>query len=736
MKTTHYTPLLVPFFKHAVFTCLLFTFYFTLFTPSVSAATQNASSAYLHSGSTLNNGLVGLWTLDGKDVVSGKVKDRSGQGNDGSPSGIATSTFYSSGKLGQAFNFDGSNDYIDLGSPSALNISGSFTMSAWVRTNTVSAYQAVYNQMSTANNLGEFQFRISDTGKLQFFRRDSQGATSVLLAAGVTALSTGTWYHLVGTYDGTTYTVYINSVSDVSTTGSASNYTASAGAKTTIGAAEAAAYPFNGIIDDVRVYNRALTAAEVKQLYQLGGGQSNASSAYLHSGSTLTNGLIGLWTFDGKDISNGTALDKSGQGNTMKFSNIATSTFYKTGKLGQGISFDGSDDYATSTITSNSNNALTQALWLYIRKLPSESPATFQGLFQKYPTDSWNLFFRASPAQLEWKLQFASGTGNSSTRGHVAESALTKNAWNHIVATYDGTTDTEVIYINGVQQATASLGLGALSATENNMNFGTNVTMTGSFLDGIEDDIRVYNRALTAAEVKQLYQLGGGQTNASSGILTNGSSLTSGLVGLWTFDGKDVVSGKVKDRSGNGYDGSPSGIATSTFYSTGKLGQAGNFDGTNDLVKIADTAGLQKTTITFTAWIFPTSSGAVSMIGRDHTEGGSAFKFYLNSSVPTFDTWNSSGTLASVAWGSTVPLNQWSFISASTDGSTMSISVNGGTAVTATGNTISYSGSYGYAIGANRATPTDFFSGRIDDLRIYNRVLTAAEIKQLYLMGR
>ena len=81
---------------------------------------------------TNNLGLVGHWTFDGKNVVNGVALDSSGNGNNGNLINIATSTFYSYGKIGQGFNFDGTNDYINLGNNVSLAPSGAITIVGWI----------------------------------------------------------------------------------------------------------------------------------------------------------------------------------------------------------------------------------------------------------------------------------------------------------------------------------------------------------------------------------------------------------------------------------------------------------------------------------------------------------------------------------------------------------------------------------------------------------------------------
>src|SRR3989338_2123353 len=91
-------------------------------------------------------------------------------------------------------------------------------------------------------------------------------------------------------------------------------------------------------------------------------GYNTASASFTISRPPTNNiGLVGHWTFDGKNVVNGVALDSSGNGNNANLINIATSTFYSIGKIGQGFNFDGTNDYASTTRINN--NEVTVAGW-------------------------------------------------------------------------------------------------------------------------------------------------------------------------------------------------------------------------------------------------------------------------------------------------------------------------------------------------------------------------------------
>ena len=84
----------------------------------------------------------------------------------------------------------------------------------------------------------------------------------------------------------------------------------------------------------------------------------------------LTDGLVGYWSFDGPDMSQSTnnvwALDRSGQGNNGVLKNTATSSVRKVGKIGQGLSFDGVNDYVSTGNIAFTNDIITVSTWINI----------------------------------------------------------------------------------------------------------------------------------------------------------------------------------------------------------------------------------------------------------------------------------------------------------------------------------------------------------------------------------
>lgn len=448
-----------------------------------------------------NSGLISYWPMnEGRGTVVG---DSSGQLNTGTLSGAT----WVNGKRGGALSFSGSSSNMLSTNlyPTATSVS-SVTLSAWIKTSTASGKKIVgfeSNQSGTASVSYDRHLYVNTNGKVVMGVYDS----AVRLAVSTTSVNTNQWVFVTGTFDLTTKAlkIYINGVleNQITTPGAPQNYNG----YLRIGSYKLTAWTlgsdgyFPGSIDDVRVYNRALTAVEVQNLYT----QSSAVMGTSYE-NRLTNGLVGFWTMDGKDISGATVADKSGQGNNGTISGATPAI----GKVGQGLKFDGVDDLVdTGSATSLDNlGPLTFSLWTN-HKGYGESGLGY--MLSKNGDFASGFVFgnRVTNSNVEF------GVSYSTTDLFVqAVDVLTSshfNTWNHWVVTWDGTTESDNVHIykNGVDVTTNRTdGVGSRqSDASNNLLIGNNAGMSRTF-DGKLDEVRVYNRALSADEVKQLYRMG------------------------------------------------------------------------------------------------------------------------------------------------------------------------------------------------------------------------------------
>ncbi len=467
--------------------------------------------------SRIASGLVGWWSFDGKDMTSGVAQDRSGQGNNGNLSSIATSTFYKVGKIGQAARFDGVDDCVDAGSPSALNITGALTLSVWVRPNSSALNRGVVTKATVGGSSASDQYRIYDSGSNKFSLALENAAlgSNLVVQTASNAVPNNTWSHIVGVYDGVdTAKIYLNGALVNTTTIAGYGALNSSGKNFEIGNSHGSnkcnGSVFDGSIDDVRVYNRALTATEVASLYQSGGGTAQNVSTNMNG--RLTSGLVGYWSFDGKDMPSGRLNDVSGNGNTGNVLNIATSTFYAPGQIGQAGNFDGVNDVAKFTQTSGlpvftTANAGSVAFWV---KGSSGDSQTIWGESNSAGSPIYSLVkdntICTGHATGKICAQIRNDAGSSRLL-QASSATVFDNKWHHVVWTDNA--GAGILYVDGVRDTntftyTPSGSLTSVTDCVGALCRGTNA----SFYNGSVDDVRAYNRVLSATEVTTLYNMG------------------------------------------------------------------------------------------------------------------------------------------------------------------------------------------------------------------------------------
>ena len=210
-----------------------------------------------------------------------------------------------------ALNFDSaSGDYIDCGNDSSLEITGNFTISAWVNITSSGYYPRLLGKSNTSNNrcnygIGFYQNKPAVIG-------NSNGTW--IAHYNSTALSTGVWHHIVGVYNGTNFLLYANGSLD--TTNSASGFNVATAASETSGqhlyiaASTSNAFNFNGSISNASIWNAALTSSQVTELYSEGVPQNLLN----HSAASS---LVSWWQLGSNSSfnTNWTVLDEKGSNN-------------------------------------------------------------------------------------------------------------------------------------------------------------------------------------------------------------------------------------------------------------------------------------------------------------------------------------------------------------------------------------------------------------------------------------
>jgi PKD repeat protein len=228
------------------------------------------------------------------------------------------------------------------------------------------------------------------------------------------------------------------------------------------------------------------------------------------------------------------------------------------------------------------------------------------------------------------------------------------------------------------------------------------------------------------ANVSWLHTTSTGTGNGTVGYtvdaMTGGTTgAPPGLVAAYTFD--ENSGSTVGDSSGNSNAGT---ITSATWTNAGRYGGALVFNGSNSLVTINDSASLDLTTaMTLEAWVYPAAVGG----WRDVIYKGTDDIYYLEGSSDTgAPAFGGKYAFSPLRGTSTLGLNTWTHLAGTYDGTTMTLYVNG-VAVASQPQTGPISTSTGPLTIGGDALYGQYFAGRIDEVRIYNRALSAAEIQ-------
>ena len=446
-----------------------------------------------------------------------------------------------------ALDFNGTDDYVDAGSDTSLDDLTSYTYTAWIKPDVVNTWLGIIakDELYAYGSL-----HIMNPGRLVGYRMyDGTDAQSYSPAVGGT-ISAGSWQHVAMTYDQSgdrKIYLYVDGAEISSySEQTASTGTISTDASETLYIGKAGAYEFDGIIDDVRIWNRALSPTEISDLYQ--------------GNPVSRTGLVGEWLMNEGD---GVAVaDSSGQGNNGDMTGHAaawtviakdststgnTLTAYgdptagPDGKIGVGVVLDGTGDWLYGNYSNFDNaNAGTYEFWLYY-----DTQVTADGFLI---SDNIQPFiFNVSGTSLRAYIDCSSGRAYDWT----ASGSASTGEWMRIVVTANNTI--AKLYKNGTEVWEDSTPAYTLDEVTNEIFIGTDRGISNRDVDGTMDEVRISNIARGAAwitasyetEIDHLLDWGGEESPPSSeGIAVD--DVSSGTLppgGGWTLTIEHTVSG-------------------------------------------------------------------------------------------------------------------------------------------------------------------------------------------------
>jgi hypothetical protein len=427
----------------------------------------------------IDTGLIGWWKFN--EGSGATALDNTANGYNGTEVG---SPSYVTGKVGKyALNLVGaSSQYVTLPAAFETALAGltSFTFSGWVYCSTLSQWQRVFDW---GTGQGVYMFLTMDNGATSTprFAITTGGPGAEQQVTAPSAVSTGAWHFVVVTLTGATAKLYIDSPTAVATNTGMTLTPTSLGTTTQcyFGKSQWADPYFDGNIQDFRLYNRALSDADVALLM-----------SYTGVAADDATGLCGRWQFT--ENAGTTAWDTSGNANTGTLVNSPT---WATGRsqARSALSLVSASSQSVSSGVNNlpaMNTSWTYMGWIYVNSAGSgirDIICTGDG------STSANQFRVNGGLQLEWSQWggniLATSTVNVNT-----------SVWVHVALTYNLILNTYTFYINGVPQGTGTPAYAIQTGTISQMLIGT--WGYGEFFYGLLSDIRMYNRCLTLWDVQ------------------------------------------------------------------------------------------------------------------------------------------------------------------------------------------------------------------------------------------
>ena len=424
--------------------------------------------------------------------------------------------------------FDGTDDYIDVGNPSFMSFGATspFSISGWFNRISDAPNDAsggvIIGQGSFTANLSGFCVFVRDSDDVLRFQIRDKDFTSEEVTISSSAITDNVWNHFVAVREsGSVMKLYLNG--SLVATGDPESRNIDTFNLLTIGALDvrdtSGASPniqreFIGNIDEVAIWDTALSASEVSAIYnQKIGSSTTLDLSYNTTDYTSANNLLAFWrmgdndTFptiqDNKGVSNGTMTN-------MLLSNISSEVPKQVTGLRQvtntkSLDFDGSNDYLDAGNDSSlvPTSAMTISAWIKVDwdnnpdypRIVDKNFTSYRLAIDRLAVEK-SLFFFING-------QFAKSTAN----------ALNTDNWQHVVGVFDKSLHSAGnsirLYVNGneVSYSTQQSSGSNITSTSDNLHIGSDITDDKYFAGNI-DEVAIWNTALDGDAVKAVYNGG------------------------------------------------------------------------------------------------------------------------------------------------------------------------------------------------------------------------------------
>ncbi|MDD3926900.1 MAG: LamG domain-containing protein, partial [bacterium] len=453
----------------------------------------------------------GRWLFD--DGQGMFLQDFSRGRNMGALQNMDGSSCWTTGKIGGALAFDGTDGYVDCGAGSTLNITEPLTLEAWVKFDSLTdnakpldngLYRLIYS--STDGKL-HFQYRITDAAAAGDSQWNYWSGVKT-----ITSIQTGQWYHVTGSKTGNTMKLYLNGVKERELT-CLTGYTVD---NSQISNLILGDNPFCGKLDELRIYTDAAFTDDTIM-------------------RDAKQPIAGRWALD--ETQGTTTTDRSGNSNNGTLTNMTAPGCWVSGKIGKALAFDGVNDYVNcgSGSSLDITDKLTIEAWI--------KPDT-RGSFHVIACKNTYTYFFSTVSYGKLELLIGNSSSNGWNVGVLSNTVMNSNNWYHVAGTYDSATGEAKLYINGVLDNTATGTAQAIGSKPAGWLSVGCAYGSAYYFNGVIDELNIYPRLLSADELA-----------GHSSILT---------AGQWALD--DGQDSSVQDISGHGAAGTMNNFSSSSSW--------------------------------------------------------------------------------------------------------------------------------------------------------------------------
>jgi Concanavalin A-like lectin/glucanases superfamily/Putative amidase domain len=627
---------------------------------------------------TPKQGPVAAYSFDEGSEAGTTVEDVTGDGHEGTIEG-ATRTEH--GKYGGALGFAGkAGECVTVPSSPELGLGEEFTVEAWAKSAELVGEPIVFKESE-----GFYSYilgiSLGEGGRAEGWVSDGEGEWEVHSAG---SLEANVWTHIALTYDGAHLRLYVDG--EQVATKAVSGLKLSSEGPLDIGCAPPYHETFHGKIDEVRLYERALSGPEV----------AADMEAPLQ---TPRQGPVAAYSFD--EGSEETVEDLSGDENEGTVEDAKS----VKGRYGDALEFNG----ATSCVSIPNSESLQLG-----EEFTIETWVRPEGSFTEEP-----IIFKEKEGGPGYVLGIGIGAsgrpeGFAEFEEITAPEPIQRNVWTHLAYTYDG--NHMRLYVDGALAANKLVGSETLES-EGPLQIGC--WAGHEHFEGRIDEVRIYDRAITGPEV---------DADMEAPIQTP----KQGPVAEYSFDEGVEAGPTVEDVTGDGHEGTIEG-ATRTEH--GRYGGAMEFNGEDSCVSVESDAELQMTEeFTLEAWVRPESEGLDAIITQEDETAGEeedpfAFSFLSGDEEhegPRLWIRGSEGGPRAGVGGEPIPEDAWSHLAVTDDGAHLRFYVDG--ELQGTTAAIPVTTAHGPLTIGCLALYGNHFKGRIDEVRIYNRAITGPEV--------